>query len=102
VSSATGITAGDRLYLRETGTPGNSEFADVKSMSGTTVTPFNNLTRAHTNSIAICDQAERFSWTESLVGVKRLRFIVDSATNAAGQTVDVIAWLVTLDSVSST
>lgn len=103
VSSATGITAGDNLYIRETGTPANSEWSDVKSISGTTVTPFNNLTRAHTNGVTITDLAERFSWQESLAGVKRLRLIADAVSNGnSGVTVDVMAWLMTLDSLSTT
>lgn len=100
VTSATGIAAGDMLYLRETGTPANSEWVQVRSMSGTTVTPFNNLTRAHTSGINVADLAEVISWTEDLSSVLRVRLIVDSATAASGQTVDVLAVLSTLDSVA--
>lgn len=99
VSSATGIAKGDLLYLRETGTPANSEWCLVKDISGTTVTPANNLTRAHTNGITITDFGERFTWTEVFDGVKRVRLVVDGGTNTSGQTVDVIAWMVTLDKV---
>lgn len=100
VTSATGIAAGDVIYLRETGTPANSEWTQVKSMSSTTVTPFNNLTRAHTSGINVADLGEVLSWTEDLSSVLRVRLIVDAATNASGQTVDVLALISTLDAVA--
>ena len=87
-------------YLRETGTPANSEWSQVKSVSTNTVTPFNNLTRAHTNGIIVSDLGEVISWTEDLSSVMRVRLIVDSATNASGQTVDVLALISTLDAVA--
>lgn len=101
VSSATGIAAGDKLYLRETGTPANSEWCEVKSIAGTTVTPLSPLTRAHTNGITITDLAEHPQWTESFAGVKRVRLIADANSNASGQTVDVLAVVNTLDNVTS-
>lgn len=107
VSSATGILQGKGLYLRETGTPANSEWCKVKSMSSTTVSPFDNLTRAHTSGITVTDLAERMSFTQNLDTIARIRLIVNSASDmngtaaASGQTVDVIAWLNTLDAVAS-
>lgn len=101
VTSATGIIAGDWLYLRETGTPANSEWVEVKSMSGTTVTPFNNLTRAHTNSINVADTAETITFDVDLTGLSKIRLIVDTATTATTTTADVIAWINTFDNVSS-
>lgn len=105
VTSATGILAGDTLYLRE-GTPANSEWVQVKSISGTTVTPFNNLVRAHTNSINIADLGELISWTQDLSSLMRVRLVIDSASDgygvaaASGQTVDVLALMSTMDSVT--
>lgn len=102
VSSATGIAKGDKLYLRETGTPGDSEWCEVKDISGTTVTPLAALTRAHTNGITITDLAEMPApWTESLAGVKYVRFIADGGTNTSGQTVDVLAVMNTLDNITA-
>jgi hypothetical protein len=108
VTSATGITAGDFLYLRETGTPANSEWSRVATVSGTTVTPVDNLTRAHTNSIAVTDLGESWVFDLDVQTIERIRLVVDSAsgnqgtTAASGQTVDVIGWYVSLDSVVST
>lgn len=102
VASATGIAAGSKLYLRETGTPGDSEWCEVLSISGTTVTPVDALTRAHTSGITVTTRHERWAWSESLAGIKRIRLIVDAATSASGQTVDVIAWAMTLDKAVST
>lgn len=102
VSSATGIAKGDKLYLRETGTPADSEWCEVKDISGTTVTPYSPLTRAHTNGILITDLAEMpLPWTEVLAGVKRIRFVADAGLNTSGQTVDVVATMNTLDSITS-
>lgn len=100
VSSATGLAKGSKLYLRETGTPGDSEFCEIKDISGTTVTPMDPLTRAHTNGITITSLAELPApWTESFAGVKRCRIVGDGGTNTSGQTVDLVVKINTLDSV---
>lgn len=101
VSSITGIAGGDYLYLKEA-TLANSEWCRVASISGTTVTLENNLTRAHTNGITITDTNEPFVFPCDLSQWKRIRLVVDAASNASGTTVDVIAWLNTLDSISGT
>lgn len=101
ITSATGFAAGDQIYLRETGTPGNSEWARVLSVVSTTVTMEEAVTRSHTNGIAVTDLAETFFRPLDLAGMVRVRLVVDSASAAAGQTVDVIGWLVTMDSLSS-
>lgn len=101
ITSATGIASGDLLYLRETGTPGNSEWSRVDSISGTTVT-CEALTRGHTNGIAVTDLSERFSEDIDCFGIGRIRLVVDSAQNASGQTVDVMAWYNVLDNITVT
>lgn len=101
VSSATGLAKGDRLYLRETGTPANSEWCEIKDISGTTITPFEPLTRAHTSGITVTDYAESFTWTEVLAGINGIRLIVDGGTNSSGQTVDVLALMNTLDELTT-
>lgn len=101
ITSATGFAAGDQIYLRETGTPGNSEWARVLSVVSTTVTMEEAVTRSHTNGIAVTDLAESFSIPLDLAGQVRIRLVVDTASAASGQTVDVIGWLVTMDSLSS-
>jgi hypothetical protein len=108
VASGTGLGSGNLIYLRETGTPANSEWSRVNGVSGTTVTPVDNLTRAHTNSIAVTNLAESWVFDLDVQTVERIRLVVDSAsgnqgiTAASGQTVDVIGWYVSLDSVVST
>lgn len=101
LASGTGITGGDRLYFRETGIPANSEWSRVKSISSATPTFEDAQTRNHTNGITVTDYAEMFSGDIDLSGIARLRLAVDSASNASGQTVDVIGWLVTFDSVTT-
>jgi hypothetical protein len=101
LASGTGITGGDVLYFRETGTPANSEWSRVKSISSATPTFEDAQTRNHTNGITVTDFAEMFSGDIDLSNVGRIRLVVDSASNASGQTVDVIGWLVSLDSVST-
>ena len=101
VTSATGLAAGDILYVRETGTPANSEWLRIASMSGTTVTLEEACTRSHTNGINVADLGELMRIGLDLSGHVRIRLIVDSASSASGQTVDVIAWLVTADSAST-
>lgn len=102
ITSATGITGGDLMYLRETGTPANSEWVRVGSVSGTTITLEEACTRSHTNGITTTDLAEMWSFQLDLAGHVRIRLVVNSNNGTAtGQTVDVIAWLVTADSAST-
>lgn len=102
ITSATGITGGDLMYLRETGTPANSEWVRVGSVSGTTITLEEACTRNHTNGIATTDLAEMFSIPVDLAGHVRIRLVANANNvTATGQTVDVIAWLVTADSAST-
>lgn len=102
ITSATGIAAGDRLYLRETVTPANSEWSRVESVSGTTITLEEGVTRAHTNGITVTDLAESWTFVLNVESLKRVRLVVDSASLAAGQTVDILAWLNSLDSLTTT
>ncbi len=97
ISSATGIAAGDILYFRETGTPGNSEWCRVSGVSGTTITLEEAVTRNKTNGITVTDLAEMWSFTVNLESTARIRLVVDTASAASGYTVDVIAWLTSLD-----
>lgn len=101
LTSGTGFTAGDLIYLRETGTPANSEWCRGKSTSTNTVTIEEALTRGHTNGIDVTDLAELFAIPVDTSGHVRIRLVVDTASAASGQTVDVIAWLVTVDSAST-
>jgi len=103
ITSATGITGGDLLYFRETGTPANSEWERVGSVSGTTITLEEAITRNHTNGIAVTDGAEMWSIPIDIAGQVRIRLVANANNvTASGQTVDIIAWLITVDSASST
>lgn len=102
ITSATGITGGDLMYLRETGTPANSEWVRIASVSGTTINLEDAVTRNHTNGITTTDLAEMWSIPIDIAGHVRVRLVVNANNvTATGQTVDVIAWLVTADSAST-
>lgn len=102
ITSATGITGGDLMYLRETGTPANSEWVRIGSVSGTTITSEEAVTRNHTNGITTTDLAEMWSIPFDITAEVRVRLVVNSNNvTATGQTVDVIAWLVTADSANT-
>lgn len=101
LTSGTGFTAGDLCYIRETGTPANSEWSRELSVSTNTVTWEEAQTRNHTTGIACTDLAEMWAITFDVSGQVRTRLIVDTASAPSGQTVDVIAWLVTADSAST-
>lgn len=102
VTSGTGLTGGDLLYLRETGTPANSEWARIGSISGTTVTLEEAITRSHTNGIAVTDGAEMYSISIDVSAHVRIRLVANSNNvTATGQTVDLIAWLITADSANT-
>lgn len=102
VASATGLAVGQWLYLRETGTPANSEWCQVLSISGTTITPTEPLTRPHTNGITVTNGAERLTYPVDLSAVKRLRAAAAgfSAAGLTGQLVDVMVELATLDGMT--
>lgn len=101
LTSVTGFAAGDALYFRETGTPGNSEWCREASVSGSVVTLEEATTRNHTNGINVCDLSESWAFQIDCQAIGRLRLVVDTASAASGQTVDVIGWIVTLDSAST-
>lgn len=101
LTSGTGFAAGDSAYFRETGTPGNSEWSRIAGQSGATSTFQEAQTRNHTNGITVTDLAEVWAIPIDIAGHVRVRIVVDTASAASGQTVDVIAWLVTADSAST-
>lgn len=107
LTSGTSWAGGQYAYFRETGTPANSEWSRVASLSTNTITLEEAQTRNHTNSIAVTNQAESFTYDFDGAGIVRVRLVVDSQTNnsgavaASGQTVDVLAWLTTFDSTTT-
>jgi len=103
ITSPTGMAPGDNLYFRETGTPADSEWSKELSVSGSVITLEEAITRGHTNGITITDLGEIFQAIYiDCSALGRIRFVCDTAANASGQTVDVIAWAVSLDSVTTT
>lgn len=101
LTSGTGFTAGDRIYLRETGTPGNSEWVREKSVSTNDITIEEALTRNHTNGIDVTDLAEAWNFVVDVSAYKRVRLVVDTASAASGQTVDVLGLYNSLDSLTT-
>lgn len=101
LTSGSGFVAGDHVYIRETGTPANSEWSRMSSVSSNTITFEEAQTRNHTSGINVADMAESFAWDVDCSTITRLRLVVDSASAVSGQTVDVIGWVVTLDAASS-
>jgi hypothetical protein len=102
IAASTGITGGDLLYLRNA-TTANSEWVRVKSVSGTTITLEEGTTRSHViTTTTTQDFAEMWAIPIDIAGHVRVRLVVNSNNvTATGQTVDVIAWLVTADSAST-
>lgn len=101
LTSGTGFAAGNACYFRETGTPANSEWSRLSAVSTNTLTFEEAQTRNHTNSINVANLAEMWEFDVDCSSICRLRLVVDTASAASGQTVDVIAWINTLDSVAS-
>lgn len=101
LTSGTGFVSGDHVYIRETGTPENSEWSRVKSISTNTVTWEEAQTRSHTTGINAADLAESWMIPFDTSAQTRVRLVVDTASAASGMTVDVIAWLITADSANT-
>jgi len=94
VTSATNIAIGDILFLGDTSTS-NYELVRVKSLSGTTITPEENVVNAHANSALVTDQAEMLDPSFDLSPYVRLRAVVDNANS--GQAISVDIQLCTVD-----
>lgn len=98
VTSGTNIAAGDVLFLKGDTDAGN-ELVRVKSVSGTTVTPEENVTNAHASGNALTDQAESYVAQLDLTAISRLRAVVDNA--GSGQTIAAQVLCVTGDSLAT-
>ena len=102
IASATGITGGDLMYLRETGVPADSEWVRVGSVAALVITLEQAVTRGHTNGIAVTDGAEMWSIPVDIAGHVRIRLVANANNvTATGFTVDLLAWLVTADSANT-
>lgn len=101
VTAGTSIVAGDNLYVRETGTPANSEWVRVLQVSTNLITVEEAVTRTHTNGINVATNAEEISFNVNLLGIARVRLVVDTASAVSGVTCDILAWITTLDSITT-
>ena len=77
-TSASGITAGDLVFLGHTTTPANYEILEVLSVSSNTITPVNNVVNAHDNGCVITDQAEKQIIAIDFSGLMRIRADIDN------------------------
>lgn len=83
VTANTNIGAGDVLFLGDSSTA-NYELVRVKSVSGTTITPEENVTFAHANAAIVTDQAEVFFPAIDLAPYGRVRAVIE---NYSGQSI---------------
>lgn len=97
VTSATGISAGDLLYL-DGDTDAGNEIVRVKSVSGTTVTFEEACTNAHSSGNAVTDQAETYVAQVDCSSLARLRAVADNA--GSGQTMACEILAITGDSIA--
>lgn len=95
VTSATNIAAGDILFLGDS-SASNYEIVRVKSVSGTTITPEENVVNAHANGALVTDQAEMVAPSLDLSAYRQIRAVVDNA--GSGQGIKAEVKLVTFDS----
>lgn len=99
VASTTGFIAGDNLYIQDTGTLGDSEWAKCQEfVSNTSINLIDGLTRAKDSSDVIWNDAEVFIAQIDLTAVGRLRVIFQHE-GAVGANVHVKALMITGDSI---
>jgi len=96
VTSATGITAGDLLFLGDASTA-NYEIMRVLSVSGTTVNFETNTQHSHSNGADVSRLAVMYAVQVDLSAVKQIRGICDNANG--GITVCAEILMVTGDSI---
>ncbi len=97
VTANTNMAAGDLLFLEDTSTA-NYEIVRIKSLSGTTITPEENVTFAHATGKIVTDQAEVYALDIDCRAITRLRVVIDNANS--GQTIAAEVSLITFDSVA--
>lgn len=95
VTSATNIAVNDLLFLGHS-SAANYEIVKVKSISGTTITPYENVVNAHTNAALVTDQAEQLIHAYDLSVFRRIRAIIDNL--GSGQNISAEVALMTFDS----
>jgi len=97
VTSATGIAAGDLLFLGDASSA-NWEIVRVLSVSGTTINFEEACTYAHGNGAQVTDQADIYQFNVDAMAYGRLRVVADNASG--GQTFAVRVLAITGNSVT--
>lgn len=101
---ATGQNAGDLVFFYESGA---YEWSRTKSVSGAVATPLDPLTYAHADNATVLDLGEQFAFQLDVTPYKRIRLVVDTASQgggsaaAVGQTVFVEAFVSTFDGINT-
>jgi hypothetical protein len=95
VTATTNMAIGDLLFLGDPSTA-NYEIVRIKSISGTTITPEENVVNAHATAALVTDQAEVVFPLLDLSTYVRLRCVADNA--GSGQAISVEVQLITFDS----
>ena len=99
-ASTTGFVAGDNLYIRDSGTLADSEWAKCQEIvTNTSINLIDGLTVQKDNADVIWNDAEIFVCSLDLTAISRLR-VVFWHEGAAGANVHVKALMVTGDSIA--
>ncbi len=96
VTANTNIAVGDVLFLGDA-SAANYELVRVKAVSGTTITPEENVTNSHTTGAIVTDQAEMFFGAIDLTSIARVRAVVDNI--GSGQNIAARVMMNTGDSI---
>lgn len=97
VTSASNIAVGDILFLGDGTASSNYEIVRVKGVSGTTITPEENVVNAHTSGALVTDQAEIYQANLDLSSIVRIRAVIDNA--GSGQAIKTEVTISYLDSI---
>lgn len=101
VASTTGFVAGDRLYIQDTGTLADSEWARCQEIvSNTSINLIDGLTTGKDSADVIWNDADAWAIYVDLSGITRIRAVFQHE-GAVGANVHVKGTMVTLDSATS-
>ena len=99
VASNTGFDKGDIIYIQDTGTLADSEWAQVTNLpDATTINIVDSLTNAKDSSDVIFTQAEKFTAEINLTSITRIRVIALHLTGT-GSNIHNKALMITGDSI---
>jgi hypothetical protein len=95
VTANTNMAVGDMLFLGDS-SQANYEIVRIKTISGTTITPWEAITFAHANSAIVTSQPEIYYPAADVTPYNRVRAVADN-TNS-GQSISVQVTMTTFDS----